>query len=68
MADQSTSEIPLVDSEQESGSESQPGDVNTKEKEKEEEITPEEKAEEAEEGEESVYTEQDLVEEGTVEG
>ncbi|XP_015763359.1 PREDICTED: cactin-like [Acropora digitifera] len=34
MADQSTSEIPLVDSEQESESESQPGDVNTKEKEK----------------------------------
>ncbi|XP_029202325.2 splicing factor Cactin-like [Acropora muricata] len=64
MADQSTSEIPLVDSEQESESESQPGDVNTKEKEKEEENTPEEKAEEAEEGEESVYTEQDLVEEG----
>lgn len=65
MADQSTSEIPLVDSEQESESESQPGDVNTKEKEKEEDNMPEEKAEEAE-GEESVYTEQDLMEEGTV--
>ena len=65
MADQSTSEIPLVDSEQESESESQPGDVNTKENEKEDNNMPEEKAEEAE-GEESVYTEQDLMEEGTV--
>ena len=65
MADQSTSEIPLVDSEQESESESQPGDVNTKENEKEDNNMPEEKAEEAE-GEERVYTEQDLMEEGTV--
>ena len=66
MADQSTGEIPLLDSEQESESESQPGDVSTEEKEKEDDNASEGKAEEAEEVVESVYTEQDLTEEGTV--
>lgn len=64
MAGQSTSEIPLSESEPESESESQPGDTNTKEKKEDEDDAPEEKADEAEEVKDSVYTEQDLTEEG----
>ena len=66
MAGQSTSEIPLSESEPESESESQPGDTNTKEKKEDEDDAPEEKADEAEEVKDSVYTEQDLTEEGEV--
>ena len=77
MASQSTEEIPLSDSESESEpevreeksevsvkQENQSGDDETKENEDAEESKPEEKSDKAGETEASVYTEQDLTEDG----
>ena len=77
MASQSTEEISLSDSESESEPEvrgkqseasvtpeNQSGDNETKENEDNEESKPEEKSDEAGETEASVYTEQDLTEDG----
>ena len=79
MASQSTGEIPLSDLESESepevsgekseasvSQENQSGADETKENEDHEESKPEEKSDRAGETEASIYTEQDLTEDGTV--